>query len=93
MAPLLQITIVAIYTASALVITLCAIYVVPDLWRAGRTQMRIWLSPDRHDYTDDLDELDRLRQSFVNRRLTRQERLEALADRGIDTWADYRGER
>jgi hypothetical protein len=26
-------------------------------------------------------------------RLTRQEQLEGLADRGIDTWAEYRGER
>lgn len=27
------------------------------------------------------------------RKLTRQEQLEALADLGIDTWEDYRGER
>lgn len=27
------------------------------------------------------------------RRLTRQEQLEALADRGVDTWEEYRGER
>lgn len=27
------------------------------------------------------------------RRLTRQEQLEGLADRGCDTWEEYRGER
>ncbi len=27
------------------------------------------------------------------RRLTRTERLQGLADRGVDTWEDYRGER
>ena len=27
------------------------------------------------------------------RKLTRQEQLEGLADRGIDTWEEYRGER
>jgi hypothetical protein len=26
-------------------------------------------------------------------KLTRQEQLEGLADRGIDTWAEFRGER
>lgn len=26
-------------------------------------------------------------------RLTRMERLQAMADRGCDTWAEYRGER
>ena len=30
---------------------------------------------------------------YPARRLTRQERLQGLADRGIDTWDDYRGER
>jgi hypothetical protein len=30
---------------------------------------------------------------FPKRRPTRQERLQALADRGCDTWGDYRGER
>lgn len=29
----------------------------------------------------------------VRRKLTRQEQLEGLADRGIDTWEEYRGER
>ena len=28
-----------------------------------------------------------------HRKMTRQERLEGLADRGVDTWEDYRGER
>jgi hypothetical protein len=28
-----------------------------------------------------------------NRKLTRQERLQGLADRGCDTWEEYRGER
>lgn len=28
-----------------------------------------------------------------SRPLSRQERLEALAERGIDTWEEYRGER
>lgn len=28
-----------------------------------------------------------------HRRLSRQERLEGLADSGIDTWEEYRGER
>lgn len=39
--------------------------------------------------------LDALQDSAVPppRRLTRQEQLEALADRGIDTWEDYRGEK
>ena len=27
------------------------------------------------------------------RKLTRQEQLEGLADSGVDTWEDYRGER
>jgi hypothetical protein len=27
------------------------------------------------------------------RRLTRHEQLEGLADRGVDTWEDYRGEK
>jgi hypothetical protein len=27
------------------------------------------------------------------RKLTRQERLEGLADSGVDTWEDYRGEK
>jgi hypothetical protein len=27
------------------------------------------------------------------RKLTRQERLQGMADRGVDTWEDYRGER
>ncbi len=27
------------------------------------------------------------------RKLTRQERLQGMADRGVDTWEEYRGER
>lgn len=30
---------------------------------------------------------------FPQRRLTRQERLQEMADAGCDTWEDYRGER
>ena len=31
--------------------------------------------------------------SCRRKKLTRQERLQGLADRGIDTWEDYRGEK
>lgn len=32
-------------------------------------------------------------ETIRTRKATRQEQLEALADRGIDTWEEYRGER
>lgn len=45
--------------------------------------------------TDSLtpDEVAELEGLGVRRKLTRAERLQGLADRGIDTWEDYRGER
>ena len=30
---------------------------------------------------------------FKSRKITRQEQLQGLADRGCDTWEEYRGER
>ncbi len=42
------------------------------------------VTDDRHD--EDADPV-------VQPKLTRQERLQGLADRGCDTWSDYRGER
>lgn len=38
-------------------------------------------------------EPDETDEDEPRRKLTRQEQLEALADRGCDTWAEYRGER
>ncbi len=43
----LQIAVIAIYTAAVLTATTALILWVPELWRAGLVQMRVWLSPDR----------------------------------------------
>ena len=32
-------------------------------------------------------------EAATHRKLTRQERLQGMADRGTDTWEEYRGER
>lgn len=34
------------YVAAGVVITLGAIYIVPDLWREGLAIIRVWLTPD-----------------------------------------------
>jgi hypothetical protein len=43
----LQIAVIAIYTAAVLTTATALILWVPELWRAGLVQMRVWLSPDR----------------------------------------------
>ncbi len=53
-----------------------------DHWRKGERRP---VSPCR------LDDCDC--GHFRPRRLTRQERLQGLADRGCDSWEEYRGER
>lgn len=35
------------YGAAALVILYVAVFIAPDLWRAGQAQIRVWLTPDR----------------------------------------------
>lgn len=37
---------IATYGASAIVILYVAIFIVPDLWREGQAQVRVWLTPD-----------------------------------------------
>ena len=43
-----------------------------------------------HALVEPMDDED---DATPRRKLTRQERLQGLADSGCDTWADYRGER
>lgn len=56
-----------------------------------------WLPKDARTYTD--SELESkytdwcAQEDAVKDRLTRNERLQAAADAGFDTWEDYRGEK
>ena len=55
-------------------------------WECRDTEVEIFYSSQRGW----LCRVCRFRRSI---QLSRQEMLEALADRGVDTWEDYRGER
>lgn len=41
-----QVTTIAAYGAAVLVILYGAIFLVPDIWRGGLAQVRVWLTPD-----------------------------------------------
>lgn len=38
---------VLLYASSAVVVAIAGVFLMPDLWRAGLAQTRVWLTPDR----------------------------------------------
>ena len=61
--------IVAAWTASIAVIVLAAVTLVPDLWRAGRQQVRLWLAPDKRSNVEDFEERRRLNRAMASREI------------------------
>jgi hypothetical protein len=64
-----QFFVIAVWGVSLVVILLAAVTLVPDLWRAGRLQIRLWLTPDKTSNVVDLDERRRLNRAMASREI------------------------